>query len=101
MFRLCYFFVYYIIMEFGDLELRWKILVVMGILFTIISVILIIIFILFFKTDLLEYTNGGEEPDISEFDFLFSEKKTEGSEEPDKDEGLEDVDNVSEPDFLE
>ncbi len=76
-------------MEFGALELRWKVLVVMGIIFTMISVILAIIFILFFKTDLLEYTTG-EEPDISEFDFLFADKtdktdeiikNAEGSEE--------------------
>lgn len=84
-------------MEFNDLELRWKFMVIIGLIFIVISVILAIFIVIMFKTDLIQYTNFGDKPDISEFDYLFDAvdtKEAEEEAEESEDFVIEDVETV-------
>jgi hypothetical protein len=87
-------------MEFHELDFKWKFMSVCGIIFFIITIILVIIIVLIFKTNLLEYVVGPEdEPDISEFDFIFNNKDekdykedsiTDASEDDSEDDSITD-----------
>ena len=74
-------------MKFEELSLGWKTLSVMGIIFTVICIILGIIMILMFETDLipwpaLETPSSGEIEDefadfLKEFEFGIPEENTQ------------------------
>ena len=71
-------------MYFSELDLIWKIMVVIGIISFILFGTLLILVILIFKTDVVPYTMLFEdEPDISNYDYLF-EPDPVGAEDPDR-----------------
>jgi len=66
-------------MEFEQLPLTWKILVIMGIIFTLIMIGLIVFVIIVFKTDLipLDFIIDAKDTNIDEYeDFLSEWEKT-------------------------
>jgi len=70
-------------MEFENLPMTWKILIIIGIIFTIIMIGLIVLVIIVFKTDLipLEFIIGSKDTNIDEYeDFLSEWEKTNDDE---------------------
>jgi hypothetical protein len=67
-------------MYFSELDLIWKIMVVIGIISFILFGTLLILVILIFKTDVVPYTMLFEdEPDISNYDYLFEPNPVESA----------------------
>ena len=66
-------------MKFGELDLKWKILVVLGFIFIVISFVLGIVIYLVFQTDLIEFSEPNS--DISDYDFLFNNTETKKESE--------------------
>lgn len=69
--------------SFSMLSMKWKVLISLGIVFTIISVILIIILIIMSETDLLGYKftyDTANDKDLEEFDDLFKDFGNEVAE---------------------
>ena len=60
------------LITFKNLPLRWRISIVIGYIFIIISIILIITIVILFKTDILYATMS--EPDLKDYDYLFEDK---------------------------
>ena len=87
--------------QFSDLDIKWKILIIIGILALIICITLSIVLILIFKSDVIPVDNISHVEDISEFDDFFNDldnKNVDGNI-PDKntsDEIKKDLDNLKE-----
>lgn len=60
--------------SFGDLPLKWKVMVVIGSIFIFFCVILVIIIILFFKTDLIQINllEKCTDQDLEKYGDLFN-----------------------------
>jgi hypothetical protein len=75
--------------EFCELDLKWKIMVSIGIFSSIVVIILCILFILIFKTDLIQIDHliGLDEIDevnLDKYEDLFSKNETGKIEEIEK-----------------
>ena len=73
--------------SFLELKLKWKILVVIGIIALIISVILAIILIIIFETDLIPMASVfHNEQNLDKYDYLFDKTEDKNSFEKDLEE---------------
>lgn len=68
--------------SFSMLSVKWKVLISLGIVFTIISAILVIILVIMSETDLLGYKfTYANDKDLEEFDDLFKDFGNEKTED--------------------
>lgn len=61
---------------FQDLDLCWKVLIIIGFIFCVCSIILAIVLILIFETDIIPIESlysRNTEPDLEKFNFLFDD----------------------------
>ena len=62
-------------MKFSELDLMWKIFVVIGFISTLLLIFTILFVVLMFETDIVQL--GSKEPNLDEFDYLFDNKPKE------------------------
>lgn len=86
---------------FQDLDLCWKVLIIIGFIFCVCSIILAIVLILIFETDIIPIESlysRNTEPDLEKFNFLFDDPKDSDAKDSIDDVKDSDVVKISDDD---